>query len=50
MRGGSGHVDVEIYWLGGQISRHSMIRPISRYDRLESYDWLVTLVTEGNGG
>lgn len=47
VRGDSEHVDIEIHWFGGHISRHSMIRPMPRYDRLESYDRLVTMVTEG---
>ena len=47
VRGGSEHVDVEIHWFGGHISRHPMIRPMRRYDRLESYPLPVTMVTKG---
>jgi DNA invertase Pin-like site-specific DNA recombinase len=46
VRGVSEHVDVEIHWFGGQISRHSMIRPMLRYDRMESYERMVKMVTE----
>ena len=46
VRGNSEHVDVEIRWFGGSISRHAIRGPVSRYDQLEDYDRLVALVTE----
>ena len=41
VRAGSEHTQVVITWRGGAITRHELVRPVSRYESLVKYDQLM---------
>lgn len=44
VEGDSDHVEVELRWAGGFISRHSLTRPVQTYKQLSNYDELVARI------
>lgn len=43
---GSERVDIELHWLGGAVGRHTLDRPVSRYDQQASHPRLVRRLKE----
>ena len=46
VQGGTEHTDVGIHWAGGFVSRHEILRPVRRYDRLRDWDRLLGRIVE----
>jgi hypothetical protein len=46
VRGDTEYVDVTIHWVGGFVSRHEVIRPVSEYGQLRDYELLVRRIRE----
>ena len=44
VQGESEHVDVAVYWIGGFVSQHELIRPVASYQQLSDYKELMTRV------
>ena len=44
--GQSQHVDVTIHWAGGFTSHHALVRPVARYEQLDSYESLLAHILE----
>lgn len=42
----SDRVDVMLHWVGGQVTEHTVSRPVSRYDQLSDYPRLVQRLKE----
>lgn len=40
-------VNLEIRWAGGSITRETLVRPVTRLDRLSTYPQLVAIIREG---
>jgi DNA invertase Pin-like site-specific DNA recombinase len=45
----SPHVDLAIHWAGGFTSQHTLVRPVARYDQLDTYSQLMTRILELRG-
>jgi hypothetical protein len=41
--------DVEVYWAGGYVSRHEVVRPVARYEQMRDYPRLSQRVAELRG-
>jgi hypothetical protein len=46
VKGDSEQVEVVIVWLGGQASRHALVRPVRRYEQLAEYGRLMQRIGE----
>ncbi len=44
VEGNTDRVDVELRWVGGFLSRHTLTRPVQTYEQLSNYDELVARV------
>jgi DNA invertase Pin-like site-specific DNA recombinase len=44
VEGNSDRVDVELRWAGGFVSRHTLSRPVQRYEQLSNYEELVARI------
>ena len=44
VEGNTDHVDVELRWAGGFVSRHTLTRPVQTYEQLSNYNELVARV------
>lgn len=44
VEGNTDHLDVELRWAGGFVSRHALVRPVQTYRQLSNYDQLVARV------
>jgi hypothetical protein len=46
VQGDTEYVDVTIHWSGGFVSRHQVLRPISKYGQLRDFDLLMKRIRE----
>jgi len=44
VEGNTDHLDVELRWAGGFVSRHALVRPVQTYEQLSNYDQLVARI------
>jgi hypothetical protein len=49
VQGSTDHADVALYWAGGFMSQHELIRPVLRYDQMADYTRMVGRIEELRG-
>ncbi len=42
----SQHLDLDIHWVGGFTSHHTLVRPVARYEQLDNYPQLQARILE----
>lgn len=47
VRGDTEYVDVEVHWAGGFINRHTVLRPLQKFQQLDDFDRIKTIVITG---